>query len=86
MGIEARDLELSSMRDVMIRGVNALRGIVEGIVRTARLAVGVPDYETYVQCRRTNHPEQPVMTYAEFVAERQEARFAVEKGRFKSCC
>jgi uncharacterized short protein YbdD (DUF466 family) len=74
------------MRDTVIRGVSALRGIVEGIIRTARLVVGVPDYETYVQCRRTNRPGQPVMTYEEFVAERQEARFAVEKGRFKSCC
>ena len=74
------------MRDVMIRGVIALRGIVAAAVRTARLLVGVPDYETYVQCRRTSHPGQPVMTYEEFVAERQEARFAVEKGRFKSCC
>jgi uncharacterized short protein YbdD (DUF466 family) len=74
------------MRDVVIRGVIAMRGILEGMVRTARLAVGVPDYEVYVQCRRTNQPGQPVMTYEEFVAERQEARFAVEKGRFKSCC
>jgi uncharacterized short protein YbdD (DUF466 family) len=83
---EATDVEPISMRDLLISGVTAMRGFLEGMVRTARLAVGVPDYEDYLQCRRTSHPEQPVMTYEEFIAERQEARFAVEKGRLKSCC
>ena len=41
--------------------------------RAARLMVGIPDYETYVAHRRTNHPDQPIMTYVEFVRERQEA-------------
>lgn len=48
--------------------------------------VGIPDYETYVQHRRTMHPEQPIMTYEEFFRERQEARYAVSKGRFRGCC
>jgi uncharacterized short protein YbdD (DUF466 family) len=55
-------------------------------VRAARLMVGVPDYDTYVQHRRTNHPDQPVMTYEEFFVERQEARYGVSKGRFRGCC
>lgn len=55
-------------------------------VRTARLMIGVPDYETYVQHRQTNHPGLPIMTYEEFFVERQEARYAVGKGRFKGCC
>jgi uncharacterized short protein YbdD (DUF466 family) len=55
-------------------------------VRTARLMVGIPDYETYVQHRRTNHPGLPIMTYEEFFVERQEARYAVGKGRFRGCC
>jgi uncharacterized short protein YbdD (DUF466 family) len=55
-------------------------------VRTARLMVGVPDYETYLRHRQANHPGQPIMTYAEFFAERQEARYAVGKGRFRGCC
>ena len=55
-------------------------------VRTARLMVGVPDYETYVQHRKANHPGQPIMTYEEFFVERQEARYAVSKGRFRGCC
>jgi uncharacterized short protein YbdD (DUF466 family) len=53
---------------------------------TARLMVGVPDYQTYVEHRRTFHPEKPIMTYEEFFRERQNARYAVEKGRFKGCC
>jgi uncharacterized short protein YbdD (DUF466 family) len=55
-------------------------------VRTARLMVGVPDYETYVRHRQVNHPGQPIMTYEEFFVERQEARYAVSKGRFRGCC
>jgi len=54
--------------------------------RTARLMIGVPDYDTYVAHRRANHPGQPVMSYEEFFAERQEARYAVGKGRFRGCC
>jgi uncharacterized short protein YbdD (DUF466 family) len=48
--------------------------------------VGVPDYETYVAHRRANHPDVPIMTYAEFFRERQQARYAVGKGRFRGCC
>ncbi len=55
-------------------------------VRTARLMVGIPDYDTYVRHRQTNHPGLPIMTYEEFFVERQEARYAVGKGRFKGCC
>jgi len=55
-------------------------------VRTARLMVGVPDYDTYVAHRQAHHPEEPIMTYVEFFRERQNARYAVEKGRFKGCC
>ncbi|HXW24758.1 MAG TPA: YbdD/YjiX family protein [Xanthobacteraceae bacterium] len=58
----------------------------EWTVRTARLMVGIPDYETYVAHRKANHPGQAVMTYEEFFVERQEARYAVSKGRFRGCC
>jgi uncharacterized short protein YbdD (DUF466 family) len=54
--------------------------------RTARLMVGVPDYQTYVAHRQTVHPDKPIMTYEEFFRERQNARYAIEKGRFKGCC
>ena len=58
----------------------------EWSVRTARLMVGIPDYETYVSHRRTFHPGEPVMSYEEFFRERQEARYAVGKGKFRGCC
>jgi uncharacterized short protein YbdD (DUF466 family) len=54
--------------------------------KTARLMVGVPDYQNYVEHRQEHHPDQPVMTYEEFFIERQNARYAIEKGRFKGCC
>lgn len=48
--------------------------------------VGVPDYDTYVAHRRAHHADQPIMSYTEFFRERQEARYACAKGRFKGCC
>jgi uncharacterized short protein YbdD (DUF466 family) len=48
--------------------------------------VGVPDYDTYVRHRQTNHPGTPIMTYEQFFVERQDARYSVGKGRFRGCC
>lgn len=56
-----------------------------GVAQMARLMVGVPDYDTYVAHRRATHPELPVMTYEEFFAERQAARYAVGKHGFRCC-
>ncbi|MGA8889692.1 MAG: CstA-like transporter-associated (seleno)protein, partial [Pseudolabrys sp.] len=28
----------------------------------------------------------PIMTYVEFFRERQQARYAIGKGRFRGCC
>jgi uncharacterized short protein YbdD (DUF466 family) len=58
----------------------------EWTVRAARLMVGVPDYDTYVRHRQTNHPGTPIMTYEEFFVERQDARYSVGRGRFRGCC
>jgi uncharacterized short protein YbdD (DUF466 family) len=54
------------------------------VIRAARLMVGVPDYETYVEHRRVRHPGEPVMTYEEFFRERQDARYG--KGKMNRCC
>ena len=62
------------------------RFVCELVTKTARLMVGVPDYDTYVEHRRVNHPEQMIMTYEEFFRERQSARYDVSKGRFRGCC
>jgi uncharacterized short protein YbdD (DUF466 family) len=56
------------------------------IVQTARLMVGVPDYENYVQHRRREHPGEPIMNYEQFFRERLDARYAIGKGRFRGCC
>jgi uncharacterized short protein YbdD (DUF466 family) len=55
-------------------------------VQTARLMVGIPDYDTYVAHRRAHHPSEPVMSYAEFFRERQAARYGVKGGRISRCC
>jgi len=66
--------------------VQRARLVCEMVTQTARLMVGVPDYQTYVRHRQAQHPGQPVMNYQEFFRERQTARYAIGKGRFRGCC
>jgi uncharacterized short protein YbdD (DUF466 family) len=56
------------------------------LARTARLMVGVPDYEAYVARRRLVHPGEPVMTYEEFFRERQASRYGENGGKVSRCC
>lgn len=63
-----------------------LRLVCEVVTQTARLMVGVPDYQTYIDHTRRIHPDKPVMSYDEFFRERQMARYAIGKGRFRGCC
>jgi uncharacterized short protein YbdD (DUF466 family) len=51
----------------------------------ARLLVGVPSYQHYVDHVRRRHPEIEPMTQAAFFEERQEARYG-GKGRVGRCC
>ncbi|GAB4063759.1 YbdD/YjiX family protein [Uliginosibacterium sediminicola] len=55
----------------------------EYLGQAARMMVGQPDYDTYVQHIRTTHPERRPMSYEEFFRERQEARFGGATGK---CC
>ena len=48
--------------------------------------VGVPDYDAYVDHRRSVHPGEPVMTYAEFFRERQTRRYGGGGGQVGRCC
>jgi uncharacterized short protein YbdD (DUF466 family) len=57
----------------------------KSLARCALLMVGQPDYDAYVQHMRRSHPERPVMTYAEFFRNRQEARYG-GKGGTARCC
>jgi uncharacterized short protein YbdD (DUF466 family) len=56
------------------------------LTRTARLMVGLPDYDLYVLHRRTHHPGEPVMTREEFFRERQESRYGGRGGKIGRCC
>ena len=60
-----------------------LRALGRGLLRSARLAVGVPDYDSYVAHRRAHHPGEPMMSYAEFFRERQASRYRRGSSR---CC
>jgi uncharacterized short protein YbdD (DUF466 family) len=63
-----------------------LRKLGQYLKQAARLMVGIPDYETYVEHRRTFHPGEPVMTYEEFFRERQNKRYGVGGGTVSRCC
>ena len=54
-----------------------------GLVQTARLCCGVPDYDAYVRHLQEKHPERPVPDYATFFRQRQDARYG--KGGFRCC-
>jgi len=53
--------------------------------QAARLMVGVPDYDTYVQHMRLTHPEQTPMSYEEFYRDRVEAHYGGKNGSSRCC-
>lgn len=61
-----------------------MKRLLYKLSQTARMMVGVPDYENYARHMRAHHPEQPVMTPAQFFRERQEARYGGKNGG--KCC
>lgn len=46
--------------------------------QAAKMMIGVPDYDNYVEHMRITHPDQTPMTYEEFFRERR-MRAMVEK-------
>lgn len=56
------------------------------LAKTARLMVGVTDYETYLNHRRTTHPGEPELTYDEFFKARQLSRYGADGGKISRCC
>lgn len=56
------------------------------LTKTARLMVGVPDYDAYVARRRRTHPEEPIMGYEEFFQERQASRYGQNGTKVNRCC
>lgn len=66
------------------RSAQAGRDTGRYLATTLRLMVGVPDYDTYLEHMRRNHPEQTPMDYPTFFRERQQARYG-GRGRI-GCC
>ena len=52
--------------------------------RTARLMVGLPDYDAYCAHMATRHPDVQVMSRVQFFRNRQEARYGGKNGG--RCC
>lgn len=63
-----------------------VKRISGGLARTARLMVGMPDYEAYVAHRNAKHPGEPIMNYEDFFAERQASRYGAGGGKISRCC
>jgi uncharacterized short protein YbdD (DUF466 family) len=51
--------------------------------QAAKMMVGLPDYDAYVQHTRLKHPDREPMSYEAFFRERQDARYASSVGK---CC
>lgn len=62
------------------------RRLFKSFATTARLMVGVPDYDAYVRRRRELHPGEPIMSYEAFFRERQESRYGTNGGKISRCC
>lgn len=61
-----------------------MRRLLDLLRRTARLMVGMPDYDTYLRHMATQHPDQPVMDRVQFFRDRQSARYGGKNGG--RCC
>ena len=65
---------------------NPLAAFAKCVCDGARLMVGVPNYETYVEHMARTHPNQAPMTRTEFFRDRQDARYgAGGRGSFRCC-
>lgn len=63
--------------------VHAVLGCWQWAKQTARLAVGIPDYDAYLSHMREHHPQQATMDRDSFYRERMAARYG--KGRTRCC-
>lgn len=63
-----------------------LKYAIKSLTSTARLMVGVPDYDAYVAHRKSAHPNEPLMSYEDFFAERQASRYGEGGGKISRCC
>lgn len=64
---------------------NDLSRLGKYLGQAARLMVGMPDYDTYVEYMQTKHPHKPLMDYETFFRERQQARYGGGNGQPRCC-
>ncbi len=61
-----------------------MSGLFATLRRTARLMVGLPDYDAYRAHMAHHHPNATAMTRTQFFRDRQEARYGGKNGG--RCC
>lgn len=62
-----------------------LRTILRQLRAAGGVMVGVPDYDGYVAHWQARHPDQPVMSFEDFLRDRMNARYG-GGGRIGRCC
>lgn len=55
------------------------------IIQTARLMVGVGDYDVYLIHCRTHHPAHTPMTREQYFIQRMQARYPGKDGKINRC-
>ncbi len=76
----------SKTAGLFTRLLGASRQSAETLAQTARLMIGLPDYETYVAHMSATHPELEPMSREAFFVERQEARYGGKGRMMNRCC
>lgn len=61
-----------------------MSGLFALLRQTARLMVGLPDYDAYLRHMTQHHPDRSPMDRVAFFRERQEARYGGKNGG--RCC
>jgi uncharacterized short protein YbdD (DUF466 family) len=61
------------------------KGFFRKIAQTARLMVGIGDYETYRLHYQTHHPKLTPMTREQYFLQRLHARYPHKSGDIKRC-
>ncbi len=61
----------------------AVRRALARAARVARAVIGVPDYERYLEHRRSRHPDEPLLSQEQFAREGERARYERPGAR---CC
>lgn len=61
-----------------------MKNLLATLARTARLMVGLPDYDAYLRHMAEHHKNAVPMTRSEFFRDRQNARYGGKNGG--RCC